>query len=91
MSTVGHPPVNPEPVSGHRPIRIRGDLIRLGQFLKVADAVDQGIDVKALLAADAVTVNGELEVRRGRQLRPGDVVVVGPATYRVESSTEPEV
>jgi ribosome-associated protein len=62
-------------------VPIKGGMIRLGQFLKVADAVDQGSDVKALLAAEAVTVNGEVEMRRGRQLRPGDVVAVGATTY----------
>ncbi len=78
-------------MNGHRPVQIRGEVIRLGQFLKVADAVDQGSDVKALLASDAVTVNGELEVRRGRQLRRGDVVAVGRASYSVESLAAPEV
>jgi ribosome-associated protein len=64
-------------------VPIRGDVIRLGQFLKVADAVDQGSDVKALLATGAVTVNGEVEARRGRQLRVGDVVALGPAAYLI--------
>jgi ribosome-associated protein len=64
-------------------VPIRGDVIRLGQFLKVADAVDQGSDVKALLATGAVTVNGEVEARRGRQLRVGDVVAIGPAAYLI--------
>lgn len=62
-------------------VPIKGDTIRLGQFLKFADAVDQGSDVKVLLATEAVTVNGEVEIRRGRQLRPGDVVAVGATTY----------
>ncbi len=38
------------------PIHIKGELIRLGQFLKLADAVDRGGDVKALLATQAVSV-----------------------------------
>jgi ribosome-associated protein len=67
-------------------IAIRGEMIRLGQFLKVADAVDQGSDVKALLATEAVTVNGDVEVRRGRQLHAGDVIAVGTATYRIAVS-----
>jgi ribosome-associated protein len=67
-------------------VPIRGDVIRLGQFLKVADAVDQGSDVKALLATGAVTVNGEVEARRGRQLRVGDVIAIGPAAYLIVAS-----
>lgn len=68
-------------MSGH--VVIRGDSIRLGQFLKLADAVDQGSDVKSLLGAEMVTVNGEVEVRRGRQLHVGDQVVVGHTSFQV--------
>jgi ribosome-associated protein len=56
-------------------VLIRGDTIRLGQLLKLADVVGGGGEAKALLAAGAVTVNGVTEQRRGRQLHPGDVVV----------------
>ena len=55
-------------------IEIRGDGIRLGQLLKLAGIAESGADAKALLADGAVTVNGEVETRRGRQLAPGDVV-----------------
>ncbi|WP_370327328.1 RNA-binding S4 domain-containing protein [Euzebya sp.] len=57
-------------------VEITGDTIKLGQLLKLADVVDQGADAKALLAEGRVTVNGEVEVRRGRQLSRGDVVAV---------------
>lgn len=57
-------------------ISITGGGIRLGQFLKLVDAVDQGSDVKSLLASGVVLVNGEPEQRRGRQLIPGDLVTV---------------
>jgi ribosome-associated protein len=53
-----------------------GEPIRLGQFLKLADAVELGSDVKLLLDAGGVLVNGVVETRRGRQLAPGDVVTV---------------
>jgi ribosome-associated protein len=53
-----------------------GEPIRLGQFLKLADAVELGSDVKLLLNAGSVEVNGEVETRRGRQLMPGDVITV---------------
>ena len=64
-------------------VPVRDGGIRLGQFLKLADAVDQGSDVKWLLSAGDVTVNGELEVRRGRQLVEGDEVGYAGTTYRV--------
>ncbi|MEA2480567.1 MAG: ribosome-associated protein [Thermoleophilaceae bacterium] len=52
-------------------------MIRLGQLLKLADVVSGGGEAKLLLGEGAVTVNGETEARRGRQLHPGDVVRVG--------------
>jgi ribosome-associated protein len=57
-------------------VAIRGDMIRLGQLLKLADVVDSGGELKALLAEAEVLVNGERESRRGRQLHPCDVVTV---------------
>jgi len=66
-----------------REVEIRGDSIRLGQFLKLADLVDSGADAKPLLADGAVSVNGEVEMRRGRQLGKGDVVTVGGESVTV--------
>lgn len=57
-----------------REVSIKNDVIRLGQLLKAADIVEAGSDVKSLLADGAVTVNGEVETRRGRQLVRGDAV-----------------
>ena len=50
--------------------------IRLGQLLKLVDAVPTGAQVKDVLLTGTVKVNGEPEERRGRQLRKGDVVSV---------------
>lgn len=61
-------------MSEPREIPIRGDMIRLGQLLKLADVVDSGGEVRDLLESGQVTVNGEVETRRGRQLHPGDTV-----------------
>ena len=58
------------------PLRPGEDSIRLGQLLKLADLVESGAEVKDVLISGAVTVNGEPEERRGRQLRTGDVVQV---------------
>jgi ribosome-associated protein len=59
-------------------IEIRGEMIRLGQLLKLAGIVDSGSEVKAFLATERVLVNEVPEARRGRQLHPGDTVRVGP-------------
>ena len=67
-------------------VPIRGDTIRLGQLLKLAGMIGSGAEVKALLAAEEVAVNGEPEARRGRQLHPGDVVRVGERELRVAAA-----
>ena len=66
-----------------RDVAVRGDMIRLGQLLKLAGIVGSGGELKALLADTDVLVNGELEDRRGRQLHRGDVVRVGDEELRV--------
>ena len=58
-------------------VPIRDESIRLGQFLKLANLIDSGSDAKELMIQGAVTVNGEVETRRGRQLVKGDVVALG--------------
>ncbi|HEX5202604.1 RNA-binding S4 domain-containing protein [Paractinoplanes rhizophilus] len=68
-----------------RDVAIGGDMIRLGQFLKLADLIDTGGEGKVLIASGDVTVNGEVDTRRGRQLHPGDVVEVLGRSARVAS------
>ena len=60
-----------------REVPISSETIKLGQLLKLAGLIGSGSEAKDLLADEAVLVNGEPEVRRGRQLRPGDVVRMG--------------
>ena len=64
-------------------VPIRDGSIRLVQLLKLANLVESGSDVRLLLADGLVTVNGEAESRRGRQLRDGDVVALGGVSVRV--------
>ena len=63
-------------MSGPAVVPIRDDVIRLGQFLKLADLAGTGTDAKSPLESGGVTVNGQVETRRGRQLVRGDVVTV---------------
>lgn len=64
-------------------IPIRDDSIRLGQFLKLANLIDQGSEAKELLLQGHVLVNDEVETRRGRQLVRGDLVELGGVQVRV--------
>ena len=68
-------------------IPIRGEMIRLGQLLKLAGVVDSGSEVKGFLATERVLVNDAPETRRGRQLHPGDTVRVGPHELRLTSAS----
>ena len=72
-----------------REIPIRGETIRLGQLLKLAGVVDSGSDVKMLLGAEAALVNDEPEIRRGRQIRPGDRVRLAGHDLLVTGAEEP--
>jgi ribosome-associated protein len=66
-----------------RDVRIRDETIRLGQALKLAGLAGSGRDARALIEDGAVRVNGEIETRRGRQLRRGDVVAAGGEAVRI--------
>jgi ribosome-associated protein len=69
-----------------REVSISDESIRLGQFLKLAGLIDSGADAKAAIADGLVSVNGDVETRRGRQLRHGDTVAFGTAAARVAAS-----
>lgn len=65
-------------------VTLRGPSIRLGQLLKFASLAEDGGQAKDFLEAGIVSVNGETEDRRGRQLVDGDVVSVeGAAEVKV--------
>jgi ribosome-associated protein len=66
-----------------RDVPIRDETIRLGQALKFAGLAGSGGEARALAAEGGVTVNGEVETRRGRRLRPGDVVATGDDEVRI--------
>jgi len=55
-------------------IELSGEIIRLGQLLKLIGWVDNGGEAKRRVQAGEVQVNGQVETRRGRQLQPGDQV-----------------
>ena len=59
--------------------------ITLGQALKASNLVGSGGEAKVLIQDGEVRVNGEVEKRRGRRLREGDVVEVGDERLEVRA------
>ncbi|SEN27097.1 ribosome-associated protein [Paenisporosarcina quisquiliarum] len=55
-------------------IRFDSEFITLGQLLKMTDAISSGGMAKWFLSEHEVYVNGEVDQRRGRKLRHGDIV-----------------
>lgn len=66
-------------------VEIDGDMIRLGQFLKLANLIESGGEAKEVIAEGLVAVNGEVEFRRGRQLHDGDIVDLDDLSVRVRT------
>ena len=56
-------------------IAIDSEYIKLDQFLKLADIASTGGHAKFLIQEGVVKVNGEVETRRGKKIRPGDLNV----------------
>lgn len=55
-------------------IKINDEFVTLGQLLKITDAISSGGMAKWFLHEHTVYVNGEMENRRGRKLRDGDII-----------------
>lgn len=55
-------------------IREGDEFIKLGQALKKAGLVDSGVDAKMVIQDGLVSVNGEVEVQRGKKLHGGEIV-----------------
>ena len=55
-------------------VPIRDESIRLGQLLKLASLVQDGSMARMVIENAEVTVDGQTVVRRGTQIRPGQVV-----------------
>lgn len=63
---------------------IKTDTIKLEQFLKWAGVVQTGGEAKLLIQDGEVLLNGEIEVRRGKQLKEGDLVELkGYGSFKV--------
>lgn len=66
-------------------IFIDTEYIALGKFLKYVNAVDSGVVAKIVIQDGEVLVNGEVDTRRGKKLRHGDVVSFDGIDYIVKN------
>jgi len=64
-------------------ISIYSDYITLGQFLKLADIIQTGGEAKSFLAEHEIVIDGEVDCRRGRKLRGGEIVEVLGQKYEI--------
>lgn len=62
-------------------IKINSEYITLGQLLKMTDFIQSGGEAKFAVKELHITVNGEMEDRRGRKLRSGDVIVIEDQSF----------
>ncbi len=65
-------------------IKIRDEYIKLGQAMKLAGLVSSGIEAKIVIQDGQVTVNGEVDTRRGKKLVPGDTFAYNGTEVTVE-------
>ncbi|HHV28532.1 RNA-binding S4 domain-containing protein [Acetivibrio mesophilus] len=64
-------------------VKISTEFIKLDQFLKWTNVVSQGSDAKSLICSGLIKVNDEIEVRRGRKLRIGDIIEVNSKKFQI--------
>jgi ribosome-associated protein len=69
---------------------LRGEHITLDALLKATGLAGSGGEAKNFITGGAVRVNGEAELRRGRKVRAGDVVLMGEQRVQVQAGPAPE-
>lgn len=65
-------------------IKLRDEYIKLGQALKSANLVEDGVEAKLVIQDGLVKVNNRVDIRRGRKLYDGDVVSFDGQELRIE-------
>lgn len=65
-------------------IKLRDEYIKLGQALKAANLVEDGVEAKLVIQDGLVKVNNQIDIRRGRKLYNGDVVSFDGQELRIE-------
>ncbi len=66
-------------------VKIRDEYIKLGQVLKLSGMADSGVEAKIMIQDGLVKVNGEIELRRGKKIRSGDMIEYKDNSIRIEN------
>jgi ribosome-associated protein len=67
-------------------VNIQDEFIKLGQAMKLAGCVGNGVEAKQLIQNGRVKVNGEIDTRRGKKMYDHDTFSFGNKTYCIISS-----
>ena len=67
-------------------LRESDEFIKLGQVLKAAGLVENGVEAKEVIQNGLVAVNGEIDTRRGRKLYPGDTATFDGNEIKIEKN-----
>ncbi|MBU3840665.1 MAG: RNA-binding S4 domain-containing protein [Candidatus Ruminococcus intestinipullorum] len=65
-------------------LRETDEFIKLGQALKASGLAESGVEAKDFIQQGFVSVNGEVETRRGRKLYDGDIVAFDGEEIKIE-------
>lgn len=65
-------------------VKINTEYIKLEQLLKWAGIADSGANAKAMILDELVKVNGNVEIQRGKKIRPGDKIEINGKIVIVE-------
>ena len=66
-------------------LREQDEFIKLGQAVKAAGLVESGVEAKEVIQEGRVSVNGEVDTRRGRKLYAGDVAEYNGEQIKIEN------
>ena len=67
-------------------VKIKDEHIKLGQLIKLAGLVDNGVEAKYAIQNSLVLVNGQIDTRRGRKIVPVDIVKYKDEEIKVEAN-----
>ena len=67
-------------------VKIKDEHIKLGQLIKLAGLVDNGVEAKYAIQNSLVLVNGQIDTRRGRKIVQGDIVKFKDEEIKVEAN-----